>query len=134
MIKWLRIAAAVFGSILIWKVIIFGGFIVLQEIWHDYFIAHQSREFSSPMLFVRLCVFVLAVGLISNFATRISGLRYMPFVAAAVIFMLSVPDHLFPGFLWDEFPAWYHLVYLFGVIPLGTVLGHAFVPKQHGNS
>ena len=30
-------------------------------------------------------------------------------LAGVIILAVSIPDHLYPGHLWDAFPAWYHV-------------------------
>ena len=59
----------------------------------------------------------------SAVATRVSGNKHIPWVAGGLILALSIPPHLYPGSVWDDYPAWYHIVYLLSILPIALGAG-----------
>jgi len=108
-------------AFLIWTVLTKFGFWVLGQFWSEYQSAHSVREFSTTMLLTRLFWFFIVIFVVSIFCAVASKQRRFAWISGIVIFVFSIPDHLFPGFLWDEFPAWYHYSYLFLIIPLSSL-------------
>ena len=47
----------------------------------------------------------------------------MPWLAGGIMLAASIPDHLYPGWLWDAYPAWYHLTYLAYIVPVAWIAG-----------
>jgi len=119
----LNVALAIIVSVIIWFASLKIGFYILGTLWDDYAIAHISREFSKEMLVSRLLIFSLTIAATSGVASFIARHKYMPIVAGVVIFMASVPDHLWPGYMWDDFPSWYHYAYLALILPIAYVAG-----------
>ena len=75
------------------------------------------------MLLVRLVIFALTTAITSAVATVIAQQAWMPWVVGAIVLAASIPDHLYPGFVWDAFPVWYHLTYLAYVVPVAWAGG-----------
>ena len=67
---------------------------------------------------------VLGSGFMVLRAIRISGL---------VIFTFSIPPHLYPGTVWDDYPIWYHLFFLALVVPMHLVGGKLKTSKGAPN-
>jgi GNAT superfamily N-acetyltransferase len=43
--------------------------------------------------------------------------------ADAIIQAMSIPSQVDPGYVWDDHPAWYHLVCLASIVPIACVAG-----------
>ena len=119
----LRIAA---GLALGWataSVILSGGFVLLRASWPDYALADPDRAYTLTMLFVRLFIFSSMIAATSGVATLVSGNKHIPWVAGGLILAMSVPSHVYPGYVWDDYPAWYHIVYLLSILPIAVGAG-----------
>ena len=56
-------------------------------------------------------------------ATLVAGDRRVAWIAGGLILALSLPPHLYPGYVWEDYPAWYHLVYLLSILPIAVYSG-----------
>ena len=54
-------------------------------------------------------------------ATVISRQNRMGWIAGVLIFIASIPDHFYPGYVWDDYPAWYHYTYLLSILPFALL-------------
>jgi hypothetical protein len=61
----------------------------------------------------------------SSVATLVAGDKRVAWVAGGLILALSIPPHLYPGYVWDDYPAWYHITYLLSILPLALFGGQA---------
>ena len=123
-----RIAALrlVSGLALGWatsSAILAGGFVLLRASWPDYALADPDKAYTLAMLFVRLIIFSSMIAATSAVATLVSGNKHIPWVAGGLILALSIPPHLYPGYVWEDYPAWYHIVYLLSILPIAVGAG-----------
>ena len=58
-----------------------------------------------------------------EFATLVAGDRRVAWVAGGLILAMSIPPHLYPGYVWDDYPVWYHVVYLLSILPIAAFTG-----------
>jgi len=107
-------------------VVLQGSFFLLKLAWPEYALAYPTRAYTVPMLLVRLVVFAAMIGATSVVATRVSRESVMPWGTGLIVLAVSIPDHLYPGYLWDAFPAWYHLSYLASILPVAVFAGRVF--------
>jgi len=125
-----RIAALRFsgGLVLGWAtswVILNGGLALLRASWPEYAIADPEKAYSLAMLFVRLLIFSSMIVATSGVATLVAGHTRIAWVVGGLILALSIPPHLYPGYVWDDYPAWYHISYLLSIVPLVILGGQA---------
>jgi len=121
----LRLAA---GLALGWatsSVVLSGSFVVLRASWPEYAMADPEKAYTLTMLLVRLFIFSSMIAATSAVATLVSGNRHLPWVAGGVILAVSVPPHLYPGYVWDDYPAWYHIAYLISIVPIAISAGRS---------
>lgn len=118
-----RVIAAIALGGATWLAVLRGSMFLLQQAWPEYAAAHPERAYTLAMLWVRLAIFAATTALTAAVATRVARVAWMPWVAGALLFLASVPDHLYPGFVWDEFPVWYHLSYLAYLFPVAWLAG-----------
>jgi hypothetical protein len=100
-----------------------GGFSLLRVIWPDYALAEPEKAYTLTMLFVRLVIFTAMIATTAGVATLVAGDRRVAWIAGGLILVLSLPPHLYPGYVWDDYPAWYHLVYLLSILPIAVYSG-----------
>jgi hypothetical protein len=119
----LRLAA---GLVLGWatsSAVLTWGFALLRASWPDYALADPDKAYTLPMLFVRLFIFSSMIAATSGVATLVSGKKYISWVAGGLILAISIPPHLYPGYVWNDYPAWYHIAYLLSILPLAVAAG-----------
>jgi hypothetical protein len=104
-------------------VVLTGGFALLREIWPGYALADPEKAYTLAMLLVRLLIFSSMIAATSGVATLVAGDGRVSWVAGGLILALSLPSHLYPGYVWDDYPAWYHIVYLLSIIPIAVFAG-----------
>jgi hypothetical protein len=103
--------------------ILTGGFALLRAIWPGYALADPEKAYTLTMLFARLLIFSSMIAATSGVATLVAGDKRVSWVAGGLILALSLPPHLYPGYVWDDYPAWYHIVYLLSIVPIATLAG-----------
>ncbi len=103
--------------------ILTGGFSLLRVVWPDYALAEPEKAFTLTMLFVRLVIFTAMIAATAGVATLVAGDRRVAWIAGGLILALSLPPHLYPGYVWEDYPAWYHFVYLLSILPIAAFAG-----------
>ena len=116
------VAGLALGWVTSW-IVLTGGFFLLRVIWPDYAIAEPEKAYTLTMLFVRLVIFAAMIATTAGVATFVAGDRRVAWIAGGLILALSLPPHLYPGYVWDDYPAWYHLIYLFLILPIAVHSG-----------
>jgi hypothetical protein len=119
-----RISGLVLGSATSW-VVLNGGFALLRASWPDYALADPEKAYTLTMLFVRLFIFSSMIAATSGVATLIAGDKRFAWIAGGLILALSIPAHFYPGYVWDDYPAWYHIVYLLSILPIAVIAGRS---------
>ena len=99
------------------------GIELLRVVVPGYVEVEPEKAYSLGMLFARLAVFGTTIVAVAFAAAWVARDVWLAWVAGALILVLSIPDHLYPGFVWDDYPVWYHLVYLASILPLALVGG-----------
>lgn len=133
------LGAIVLGVATSW-VILKGGFFILREVWPAYALANPDRAYTLPMLLVRLGVFAVMISATSAVAAWVVEDSRMALLAGVAILAVSIPLHLYPGYVWDDYPAWYHIVYLLSILPnafltarcVGNKFGSGLSPVESG--
>ena len=119
-----RVAGLALGCATSW-VVLTGGFALLRASWPDYVLADPEKDYTLTMLFVRLFIFSSMIAATSGVAALVAGDKRFAWIAGAVILALSIPAHLYPGYVWDDYPAWYHIVYLVSIVPIAVIAGRS---------
>lgn len=119
----LWLAGAIALGAVTWFVALGSAFVVLRQIWPAYVAAEPEKAYTLPMLFSRLLIFGSVIAASSGVAARVAGDARLAWLAGAIILAASIPSHLYPGYVWDDYPAWYHLSYLCSILPIAWVAG-----------
>jgi hypothetical protein len=109
-------------------VVLNGAFALLRTLWSDYGLAEPEKAYTLVMLFARLLVFSAMIAATSGVAALVAGDKRVSWVAGGIILALSLPPHLYPGYVWDDYPAWYHIVYLLSILPI-SVFGGRWIQR-----
>ena len=104
-------------------VILTGGFALLRASWPAYALADPEKAYTLPMLFIRLLIFSSMIAATSGVATLVAGDKRIAWIAGGLILAVSIPSHLYPGYVWDDYPAWYHIAYLVSILPIAVFAG-----------
>jgi hypothetical protein len=97
----------------------------LRFIWPAYDAAYPERDYTLLMLCVRLVAFAVNVVATSTVAVFIGRDLRLAWVAGFSILAFSIPPHYYPGYVWYEYPPWYHYTWLFSIVPLAALSGRA---------
>ena len=104
-------------------VVLAGGFTLLRASWPDYALADPEKAYTLTMLFVRLVIFSSMIAATAGIATVVAGDKRLAWIAGGLILAVSIPPHLYPGTVWDDYPVWYHIVYLLSILPIALLGG-----------
>lgn len=119
----MRTVASIALGGLTWYAVLGLGFLVLRASWPAYVASEPTKAYALAMLFVRLVIFSTTIVATSAAAALMARDVRLAWVAGVVILALSIPPHLYPGTVWDDYPVGYHLVYLASILPLSVVGG-----------
>ena len=128
----LRIVRGLAGLALGWAtswLMLAAGFALLRAGWPEYALADPGKAYTLAMLLMRLCIFSLMIAATSAVATLVAGDGRFAWIAGGLILALSIPPHLYPGYVWDDYPAWYHIAYLLSIVPIAVLAGR-FVRRE----
>ncbi len=94
--------------------------------WPAYAAAEPHKTYTLVMLMARLVAGVLSTAGASAVATIIARDRGPAAWALGVVFFaIAFPAHAWPGTIWNDYPAWYHVVFLGYLIPVAGLTGWA---------
>jgi hypothetical protein len=105
------------------------AFTALQLAWPAYAAAVPGKAFTLPMLWSRLTIAAFLTVASALAAVFVAGDRRAGWVLGSLFVLVSLPSHL--HYVWNDYPAWYHAVYLLSLVPLAW-LGGNLVPSGHG--
>ncbi|MBM4267514.1 MAG: hypothetical protein FJ144_13020 [Deltaproteobacteria bacterium] len=98
------------------------GFFALRTFWSGYAEAEPEKAYSLGMLLARLTVGALCaagVAITATIVARDGGRAAWWF--GALFLLLSLRPHLYT--VWDDYPVWYHFVYLGYLVPIAGFTG-----------
>ena len=105
------------------------SFFALQTLWPAYAAAVPDKSFTLSMLMTRLLLGVLSTAAAACVATRIAMDDGRTAWRLGVLFLaVSLPNHMFA--VWDDYPAWYHVVYLGYLVPIAGLTGQMTASKN----
>jgi hypothetical protein len=121
----LRLIAGLVGGCASALAIAIVGFWALRTAWPEYAAAEPAKAYTLGMLFARLGIAAaLTIGA-ACVATLVAGDNGRAAWCLGGLFVLvSLPSHLY--YIWDDYPAWYHFVYLLSLIPIAGYSGRLF--------
>ena len=101
--------------------------VAARAFWPEYAAAEPHKAYTLPMLLTRLAVGALSVAGAACGATAIAADRgRAAWWLGGIFLIVSLPDHLYPGYVWNDYPVWYHLVYLLYLVPIAGLTGRRF--------
>ena len=101
------------------------GFWVLRSAWPEYAPAEPEKVFTLGMLFARLSIAALCIAGAACVTTIVAGdSGRAAWWLGGVFVLVSLPSHLY--YVWDDYPAWYHFVYLLSLIPIAGYSARLF--------
>jgi hypothetical protein len=122
----IRALGALFAGFVGWKAVVTLATMLSELIWPAYAAVEQQRVFTLDMYLSRLGVGALATIVFGGAVALVArGDRRIVRVVLAVWLSYSIVDHYV---VWDQFPVWYHLVYLGYIAPL-VLLGDALMRR-----
>lgn len=93
------------------------GFALMIAGWPAYAAAAPIKAFTLSMLFARLALAVVITVISACVATLVArDDGRIGWWLGALFLALSLPSHLHT--VWNDYPVWYHFVYLAGLVPI----------------
>ncbi len=118
-----RAAALVAGSVTAVGVGIV-AVLLARQLWPAYAAAEPTKQYSLAMLITRLLAGAVCTAGASFVATRIANdSAVIGWRVGGLFLAVSLPNHVW--FVWADYPAWYHLVYLSYLMPVAGFIGSA---------
>jgi hypothetical protein len=128
-----RILLAIGAGALAWHLVLGASMGILRLLWPDYDAAYPERDYTLVMLWVRLVVFSFTVVITSTTTVLVGRDERLAWLAGLAILGFSIPPHLYPGYIWLEYPPWYHYAWLISIVPLAVAAGPIRRKwRQHG--
>jgi hypothetical protein len=116
---------AIIAGFLLWAAIGSLLVLVLRLSWPAYEAAHPTRDFTLPMLIVRLVIGAAATLGAGALVWRMAGAAGRAvLVYGGLLLLANLFVHLREP-TWSQYPVWYHIVFLGYLLPL-TLLGGTF--------
>ena len=125
--KTIRVIAGLVVGILSAVGIARVAFATLQSVWPEYAAAAPDKAYTLPMLWARLGIAALLTLISAAVATLVAADRRVAWVLGSLFVVVSLPSHL--HYVWADYPAWYHAVYLLSLVPVAW-LGGKLVPSH----
>lgn len=102
------------------------AFSVLRAAWPEYTAAEPVKAYTLAMQLARLSIAALCTAGSACVATLVAGDDGRAAWWLGLLFVVvSLPSHL--HYVWDDYPAWYHFVYLGSLIPVAGFSARAFL-------
>lgn len=129
--RFARTGAAVAVGFVVWAFVAGTLLWIMQAAWEDYAAAVPSKDYTLLMLVSRLSVGAIATaaaGLVTMIGARDRGLA--AWLCGGLLLAISLRPHLVTA--WNDYPVWYHFVYLGYLVPIcglaGSLLRRARAP------
>ena len=101
------------------------GFSILRTRWPGYAAAEPNKAYTLGMLIARLSLAALLTAGAACAATWVARDGGRAAWYLGVLFLLvSLPVHL--RSVWNDYPVWYHAVYLLSLVPIAGYSGRLF--------
>ncbi len=103
------------------------GVLLARSLWPQYAAAEPHKHYTLIMLIARLAVGALSVAAAACGATAFAGDRERTaWWLGGLFLVLSIPNHLYSGYVWNDYPIWYHFVYLSYLVPVAGLTPRLF--------
>ena len=99
------------------------GLYLLRELWPAYLAADIVKSFTTAMLLARLTIGALSAAAAGCITTVLADSGKAAWWLGGMYLLLSLPIHLF--YVWNDFPVWYHIIYLAYLVPFTGLAWHA---------
>ena len=115
--RGLRVLLAMGAGALVWHLVLGTSMGALRLVWPAYDAAYPERDYTLAMLWVRLAIFSVTVVVTSTTAVLVGRDERIAWLVGLAILGFSIPPHLYPGYIWREYPPWYHYAWLLSILP-----------------
>jgi hypothetical protein len=120
--KALRLIAGLVLGCVIAVIIARVGFSALRTAWPGYAAAEPEKAYTLGMLLARLAIAAILTAGAACAATLVAGDDgRSAWWLGGLFVLISLPPHLY--YVWDDYPAWYHFVYLLSLVPVAGLSG-----------
>ena len=120
----LRLIASLLVGCVVAVAIAREGVVLARGFWPAYAAAEPHKAYDLNMLWARLAVGAASTAgaaLASTIVARDAGRA--AWWLGALFLAIALPNHLY--WVWNDYPAWYHCVFLAYLVPVAGWTGHA---------
>jgi len=126
-VRFVRTSVAVVVGVVVWALLAFSLSSILQAVWADYAAAVPSKDYTLPMLISRLSLAAIATAVAGAAAMLVARDRGLAaWLCGGALLAISLRPHLVT--VWDDYPVWYHFVYLGYLVPVAGLAGRRVRP------
>lgn len=108
--------------------------LIARILWPGYAAAEPEKTYTVAMLWTRLAIGALctaAAACVTTIIARDKGRA--AWWLGGFFLAVSLPDHFYHiGYVWADYPAWYHFIYLSYLAPIAGLTGR-FVYGRSGH-
>jgi hypothetical protein len=125
-----RHVLGVVAGLLVWAAVATVAGLVMRAAWPEYARVAEAMTFTLPMMFARLAIgaaATIAAGWVASVIARRSTIASV--LPGVLLLLVFIPEHVT---LWEKFPVWYHLTFLFSLVPLTWLGGQIFARARPG--
>jgi hypothetical protein len=126
-----RKALSVIAGLAVWIAVATVAGVIMRAAWPAYASVADAMTFTLAMMIARLSIGAVATGAAGWVAASVSRRSTLATLLPGVVLLAGfIPQHIM---LWEKFPVWYHLTFLFSLIPLvflGGKLAAMRTPEQ----
>jgi hypothetical protein len=111
----------VMAGLAVWMIIVTIAGAIMRSAWPAYASVADAMTFTLPMMIARLSIgacATLAMGYVTAVVARQSARATL--LSGVVLLLAFIPEHIS---IWNTFPVWYHLTFLFSLVPLSYLGG-----------
>jgi hypothetical protein len=125
-----RDIGAVIAGVAAWWLVAAVGYWLLSASSADYALAEPTADFTPTMLLARLLVGIVCSIVAGGTCGAVAGSESIaPAIVGGLLLILLVPIQYS---VWDDFPNWYHIVFLGTVVPVVWRSAKLAQPKNRG--
>jgi hypothetical protein len=115
-------------ALLVWAAAATLAGVVMRTAWPAYASVADALTFTLPMMIARLSIGAAATVLMGAVAVAVSRWSAAAWASGAIVLLAFLPQHIS---IWEKFPVWYHLTFLFSLIPLAFLGGRLVAHRRY---
>jgi hypothetical protein len=124
-----RRVTAVFAGSITTVALMWTAHAAALHLWSAYAAAYPGKSYSTTMLATRLLAGAIIAALaawVTSVAANADGTA--AWCLGGLLFAVSLVNHI--AMVWNDYPAWYHVIYLSSLMPVTSITGHLYARSE----